>query len=47
MLAIYSKGEKDNISKETRNALKTLLGTIADDYRASIKLRVVRLKQKG
>jgi len=34
LLAIYSKADRDNLSKSDRNALAAILSRIADDYRA-------------
>ncbi|WP_442583820.1 type II toxin-antitoxin system RelE/ParE family toxin [Mesorhizobium sp. ASY16-5R] len=33
LLAIYGKGQKDNLSQKERNALATILPQIADQYR--------------
>lgn len=44
MLAIYTKAEQDNISDAGKNELRRILGTIADDYRASVEKRVVKLR---
>ena len=37
LLALYSKGEKANLSKAERNELKGILGDIVRDYRKGAK----------
>ncbi|WP_298356955.1 type II toxin-antitoxin system RelE/ParE family toxin [Rhodoblastus sp.] len=39
LLDIYGKGEKDNLSKAERNAVKAYLDGLADDYRKSARER--------
>jgi len=40
LLAVYSKGEKANLSKAERNELKGILGDIVRDYRRGVKRHV-------
>jgi hypothetical protein len=40
LLAVYSKGEKANLSKAERNELKGILGDIVREYRKGGKRRV-------
>jgi len=40
LLAIYSKGEKANLSKSERNELKSILGEIVQEYRKGAKRHV-------
>jgi hypothetical protein len=40
LLAVYSKGEKANLSKAERNELKGILGDIVQDYRKGAKRHV-------
>jgi len=37
LLAALSKGDRANLSTAERNELKTIVSTIADDYRSGIK----------
>jgi hypothetical protein len=46
LLAVFSKGERDNLSKGERNELKRELAGIAADYRASVVSRVAELKRR-
>jgi hypothetical protein len=45
LLDLYAKGDRVNLSKAERNQLKSLLGGIADDYRASTKEKVRKLSE--
>lgn len=47
LLDVYTKDEKINLSQAERNELKSILGEIADDYRATTKRRVAQLKKVG
>jgi len=40
LLAVYSKGEKGNLSNAERNELKGVLTDIVRDYRKGVKRRV-------
>lgn len=40
LLAVYSKGEKANLSKAERNELKGILGDIVREYRKAVKHHV-------
>jgi len=40
LLAIYSKGEKANLTKSERNELKSILGDIVGEYRKGAKRHV-------
>ena len=40
LLAIYSKGEKANLTKAERNELKGILGDIVREYRKGLKRHV-------
>jgi hypothetical protein len=40
LLAVYSKGEKSDLSKGERNELKGVLADIARDYRKGVKRHV-------
>lgn len=42
LLDIYEKGEKVNLTMVEKNELKKILGGIADDYRASVKAKIVK-----
>jgi hypothetical protein len=46
LLALFSKGERDNLSKAERNELRRELAGLADDYRASIRSRVAPIKSR-
>lgn len=43
LLDLYGKGEKVNLSKSERNELKGILGTIADEWRASAAAKITAL----
>ena len=45
LLDIYAKGEKIDLSQSERNQLRKILSGIADEYRASVKVKVARLKE--
>ncbi|MPZ58314.1 MAG: addiction module toxin RelE [Rhizobiales bacterium] len=46
LLALFSKGDLDNLSKAARNELRNELAGIATDYRAFVRTRVTRLKRR-
>jgi len=45
LLAVIDKGERANLSKAERNALKIELQGFADDYRASVRQSVAARKK--
>lgn len=45
LLGLFSKGEKANLSKAERNALRKELEGIAADYRVSVRKRVADMKR--
>ena len=47
LLALFSKGERENLSKAERNALRKELAGIAADYRALVRARVAELKGRS
>jgi hypothetical protein len=46
VLALISKGERANISQADRNALKSELSAIAEDYRAGVRAKVKELRRR-
>jgi hypothetical protein len=44
MLAMFGKGERDNLSKAERNALRVELAGYAADYRRSVRAKVAELR---
>lgn len=44
LLRMLTKGQKANITKAERNALKGIVGTLADDYRAGVRRKLRQLK---
>jgi len=44
LLALFSKGERDNLSKAERNELRKELAGVAADYRASVRARAAEIK---
>ena len=44
LLGLFSKGERENLSKAERNELRKELAGLAADYRASTKARIVRIR---
>jgi hypothetical protein len=44
MLALFGKGERDNLSKAERNALRVELAGYAEDYRRSVRAKVAELR---
>ena len=47
LLGLFSKGEKDNLSKAERNELRKELAGLAADYRASVRKRVTKIKLRS
>jgi hypothetical protein len=45
LLALVSKGQRADISQADRNALRQILGTLADEYRAGVRAKVRRVKR--
>lgn len=46
LLLLFSKGERANLSHAGRNALRTILSTLADDYRANVRAAAKRMKER-
>jgi hypothetical protein len=46
VLALISKGERANISQADRNALKSELSAIAEEYRAGVRAKVKELRRR-
>lgn len=46
MLAVFGKGDRDNLSKAERNALRIELAGYALDYRRSVRAKVAQLKSR-
>jgi hypothetical protein len=46
LLDIFAKGEKVNLSKAERNELKGILNSLADEWRASVKLKIDSLRKR-
>jgi hypothetical protein len=44
LLVMFSKGEKANLSRADQNALRAILSTLADDYRAGARGAVRRMR---
>jgi hypothetical protein len=44
LLGLFSKGERDNLSKAERNELRKELAGLAADYRASTKARIAQIR---
>jgi hypothetical protein len=47
LLGLFSKGEKDNLSKAERNELRKELAGLAADYRACVRKRVTKIKSRS
>jgi hypothetical protein len=47
LLGVFSKGERDNLSKAERNDLRKELAGLATDYRASVRNRVADFKRRA
>lgn len=46
LLALVSKGQRADISQADRNALRTILGTLADAYREGVAGKVSAMSQR-
>lgn len=46
LLALIDKGDRANLSQAERNALRQSLSTIAANYRAGVKMKVLELRMK-
>ncbi len=46
LLGLFSKSERDNLSKAERNELRKELAGLAEDYRSSIKSKVAAMKRR-
>jgi hypothetical protein len=46
LLALFTKGERDNLSKAARNELRNELAGVAADYRASVRARAAKIKRR-
>jgi hypothetical protein len=46
LLDIFAKGEKVNLSKAERNELRGVLGTLADEWRASARAKINSLNKR-
>ena len=46
LLALLSKGERADLSQKEKNALKTELNALADDYLAGVRMTLIRMGQK-
>ncbi|WP_046863591.1 type II toxin-antitoxin system RelE/ParE family toxin [Microvirga massiliensis] len=44
LLALVDKGQRADISQADRNALRQILGTLADDYRKGVRAKVRRMR---
>jgi hypothetical protein len=44
LLALVSKNERADISQADRNALRQILGKLAEDYRASVRAKVRKMR---
>lgn len=45
LLALVSKGQRADLSQAERNELRTILGGLADDYRAAVKIRAKAVRR--
>ncbi|WP_411904173.1 type II toxin-antitoxin system RelE/ParE family toxin [Methylorubrum thiocyanatum] len=46
LLRLLSKGQKSNLTKNERNAIKAYLSTLVDDYRESVRKAAAKLRRK-
>jgi hypothetical protein len=46
LLAVINKGERANLSKAEQNALRVELSAIADDYRAGLRRKLLRMEAR-
>lgn len=47
LLDLYAKGEKINLTQAERNELKAILGSLANDWRESVKKVVADLPERA
>lgn len=47
LLNVFAKGDRIDLTQTERNELKTILGELAEDYRASEQRKVTRLSETG
>lgn len=47
LLRVLAKGQRANLTKNERNAIKAFLSTIVDDYRESVRKEVARRKARS
>ena len=47
LLGLFSKGERENLSKAERNELRKELAGLAADYRASTKARIAQIRWRS
>jgi hypothetical protein len=45
-MALVSKGQRADISQAERNALKAELSTVAGNYRAGVKARLTKMRER-
>jgi len=45
LIAVFGKGDRDNLSKGERNQLRKELAGLAEDYRRSVRLRSRRIRR--
>jgi len=45
LLALVDKGQRADLSQADRNALRQILGTLADEYRAGVRQKVRRTRR--
>lgn len=46
LISIYTKSQQDNISDAGKNALRDMLSTIADDYRAMVIDKIAQIYRR-
>ena len=47
LLALVDKGQRADISQADRNALREILGTLADEYREGVHSKLRRIQTKS
>jgi hypothetical protein len=47
LLALISKGQRADLSQTERNALRDILGTLADAYRDGVRAKIRSLRRPG
>jgi hypothetical protein len=45
LLALVDKGQRADISQADRNALREILGTLADEYRAGVRRKLLKARK--